>query len=134
MRVKNGFWNLLLAVQRELTTIALNLRKYKIMRLVMTCSAGRKGAARLEHEIQVDFAGSGTGSSRDTKVVAISVRSDAVGWPSRTLSELDEQVERTWLPYLQPILTLCGLLVGALVFLLLVVSSGPGTQDLVRAM
>src|SRR5437899_3201042 len=78
--------------REELTSvdavIALeNSRKHKILRLVITCSAGRKGAARLEHEIQVDFGGQGTGSTSNTRVIAISVRSDAPGWPGRTLSE-----------------------------------------------
>ena len=105
-----------------------NLRKHRIIRLVITCSAGRKGAARPEHEIQLDFAGRTKLSTRDTKVVAISVRSDAVGWPGRTLSELEEQVERTWLPYL-PVLALCGFLIVALIVLLFQVLPAPVTQD-----
>jgi hypothetical protein len=86
--------------------------------------------------VQVDFGRKGTGGTDDTKVIAISVRSEAVGWPSRTLSELEEQVERTWLRYLQPLLLLSGLLVGALVLLLsqLPLSFGPTTQDVIRAM
>jgi len=111
-----------------------NLRKRKILRLVITCSAGRKGAALLENEIQVDFGGQAKGST--TRVVAIRVRSDAVGWPNRALSELEEQVERTWLRHFQFVLILCGLLVAALVvlFFQLPLSFGPGPLDVTRAM
>jgi hypothetical protein len=113
-----------------------NVRKHKILRLVITCSAGRKGASILEHEIKVDFGRQGPGSTTASKVVAISARSDAVGWPSRTLSELEEQVERTWLLYSQPIIMLCGLLVGALVLILfqLPLPVAPSALDVTRAM
>lgn len=33
-----------------------NSRKHKITRLIVTCSASPPGAARPEHEVQVDFA------------------------------------------------------------------------------
>jgi len=114
-----------------------NSLKQRIERLVITCSAGRKGAARLENEIRVDFAGKGSASASNTKVVAISVRSDAVGWPNRTLSEVEEQVERTWLPNLQPIITLSGLLICALIVLLFQLAGLPterSTLDVVRTM
>jgi hypothetical protein len=114
-----------------------NSHKHRILRLVVTCSTGRKGAARLEHEIKVDFGGEGTGSHNKSQVTAISIRSDTAGWPGRALSELEEQVERTWLGYLQPILILCGLLCIALIILLLEVfalSPPPGNQDVVGTM
>ena len=113
-----------------------NVRKHKILRLVITCSAGRKNATLLEHEIKVDFGGQGIGSNPASKGVAISVSSDAVGWPSRTLSELEEQVERTWLPYLHIILILCAILVGELVLLFfqLPLSFAPRALDETRAM
>lgn len=98
-----------------------NSPKHKIQRLLIVCSASTTGAAKPEHEVHVDF-GSPKSATIDggskKKVVAISVRSDIVGWASRTLSELEEQVERTWLHYTQPVLTLLGILL----FLLLVFS------------
>ena len=93
-----------------------NSRKNKILRLVMTCSAGRKGATLLEHEVQVDFGEEKKGASNSSeKVIVVRVRSESPGWPNRTLSELEEQVERTRLHHLQPILVLCGILISALV-------------------
>src|SRR6266446_386627 len=53
-----------------------NSRKSKIQRLLITCSASTEGAARPEHEIQVDFDGRTVGK---TKVIA-SVRSNDAGW------------------------------------------------------
>ena len=77
-----------------------NSPKQKITRLVATCSASTVGAARPEHEVRVDFAGPPAvptaGPSRK-KVVSINVRSDAGAWASRALSEVEEQVERTWI-------------------------------------
>lgn len=109
-----------------------NSRKHKIARLLVVCSASAPGAARPEHEVQVDFGGpktTTTGDNKKTKVVAISIRSDAGGWASRTLSELEEQVERTWQNYLQPVLALLGILSIALVVLASqFISFRPGPQ------
>jgi len=70
-----------------------NSRKSKIQRLLMTCCASAEGAARPEHEIQVDFDGR-TIAKEKTKVI-VSVRSDDAGWSDRALSEVEEQIERT---------------------------------------
>lgn len=98
----------------EMTTIddvlALeNSRKHKIKRLLIISSAGTEGAARPEHEIQVEFGGHKPDGR--SKIIAVSVRSDNAGWASRTLSEIEEQVERTWLQYMPSILMLLGLVV-----------------------
>lgn len=96
-----------------------NSRKHKITRLVVTCSASSLGAARPEHEVQVDFGRTQPSSSNgSSKVVAVSVRSDAAGWASRTLSEVEEQVERNWLHHVRPVVVLLGLLVVAVLLLM----------------
>jgi hypothetical protein len=82
-----------------------NSRKQKIERLVIVCSASAPGAVRPEHEVQVDFGyrkpGNTPPSSKTT--AAISVRSDAGAWATRALSEVEEQVERTWIHRSWPI-------------------------------
>jgi hypothetical protein len=70
-----------------------NSRKSKIKRLLITCRASTEGAARPEHEIQVDFDDRNVGQTK-TKVI-VNVRSDNAGWSDRALSEVEEQVERT---------------------------------------
>jgi len=95
-----------------------NSRKHQIKRLVIACSASTAGAARPEHEVQVDFGGQRPSSSPglSTKIVSISVRSDAAGWASRTLSEVEEQVERSWLPQATPsVAVLLGIALALLV-------------------
>jgi hypothetical protein len=95
-----------------------NSSKHKITRLIVTCSSSSLGAARPEHEVQVDFARTQPSSSGgSSKVVAVSVRSDAAGWASRTLSEVEEQVERNWLHHVQPVVILSVLLLVALLLL-----------------
>ena len=112
-----------------------NSRTQKIQRLLISCSAGRKVAARLDDEVQVDFGGKKTGTTSDTEVIAIGIRSDAAGWASSTLSELEEQVERTRLHYIQPILTLVGLLIAALLVLASqFIAIQPRAEDVVRGM
>jgi len=109
--------------REEMTTLSQvlaldNSRKHKIMRLIVTCSAGSRTAPRPEHEVQVDFARMQPNSSGgSSQVVAIGVRSDAAGWATRALSEVEEQVERTWLHHVRPVVALVGLLVVALLLL-----------------
>src|SRR5262245_36974910 len=74
-----------------------NSRKRKITRLEIECSASGPGAARPDHEVHIGFArptpsGQAGGGA---PIVAISVRSAAAGWASRTLAEVEEQIERT---------------------------------------
>jgi hypothetical protein len=97
-----------------------NSRKHKIERLVIVCSASAPGAARPEHEVQIDFGytrPSGPAPNSNTKLVAVSVRSDDNAWASRTLSEVEEQAERTWIHYSWPIGSLIVLIVLLLVVL-----------------
>ena len=93
-----------------------NSCKQKITRLVITCSVYSPEPRRLEHEVQVDFGRPKKTSTGNTTVVAIGVRSDAVGWASSTLAEVEEQVERNWLPHRWPSLLLIGLLMATLLF------------------
>src|ERR1017187_9455386 len=91
-----------------------NSRKHRIQRLIISCSAATKGAVRPEHEIQVDFGKIKKTSQSVSKIIEISVRSEVAGWADRALSEVEEQVERTWLRYAVP--------VGALIVLVVCVS------------
>jgi hypothetical protein len=106
--------------REEMTTVddvlALdNSRKHKIERLVILCSASTPDAARPEHEVQIDFGyprPSAPAPNSNASLVAISVRSDDNAWASRTLSEVEEQAERTWIhTLLRPIGSLVALLV-----------------------
>ena len=79
-----------------------NSHKRKIERLVIRCSASTPNAVRPEYEVEVDFPYPKPNPSTPgsiTNVVAISVQSEAAAWANRTLSEIEEQVERTWLNY-----------------------------------
>jgi hypothetical protein len=114
-----------------------NSRKHRITRLLITCTAGKKGATRPDHEIQIDFARSKKVGSNVNKVVGIIVSSDAPGWPHRTISELEEQVERTWQHYWQGLLILLVILLFALLVIVVQVASlpsMPNTLDVTRTM
>jgi hypothetical protein len=93
-----------------------NSHKRRISRLVLTCSASSLGAPRPEDEVQVDFGRSPTNSSSAIKVVAISVRSETAGWAARSLSEVEEQIERSWVEHTRPVVVLAGLLIVAVLF------------------
>jgi hypothetical protein len=95
-----------------------NSRKYKIERLAIHCSA--VGAPRTEYEAQVDFGGPSNSQQSHgvkTKVVAITIKSDNPSWNSRTLSQVEEQVERTWVYQTASLGLLIVLLVGSFLFL-----------------
>ena len=117
-----------------------NSRKHKIERLLIVSTSSRDGALRPEHEVQVDFGAvryspSSGGGNTTVKVIAVSVRSDLSGWASRTLSEVEEQIERTKLHYSSPMLALVGLVV--FMFLVLVfqlVKIEPQKEDISNAM
>jgi hypothetical protein len=99
-----------------------NSRKHRIERLVISCSASTPNAVRPEHEVQIDFGYPKVGSTppnSNAKLVAISVRSDAGAWASRTLSEVEEQVERTWIHHSRPVGSLIVLIVLLPVMLIL---------------
>jgi H+/Cl- antiporter ClcA len=98
-----------------------NSRRQRITRLLISCTAATSSAPRPEHEVQVDFAvpkPSGSSPGSTTRVVAIGVRSDASGWASRTLSEVEEQIERTWLSRGRPLVILCLLFFAGLILLI----------------
>lgn len=97
-----------------------NSRKHRIEMLAIHCSAGSTGVSRPEYEVQVDFGGpsnSQQSSSPKTRLVAITVKSDNSSWNSRTLSQVEEQVERTWIHHTTPLALLIVLLVGSILFL-----------------
>jgi hypothetical protein len=95
-----------------------NSRRQRIKRLVISSSASAPSAPRPEHEIQLDFVGFQPSSMRgSSKAVAISVRSDSIGWANRTLAEVEEQVERTWLYNIHPIFAIAGIFFVVLIIL-----------------
>ena len=123
---KHDDFEVFLSGQRreEMTSVdeVLNLdnsRKSKIERLMITCSASTQGAARPEHEIQIDFDGRTVGK---TKII-VSVRSDDAGWSDRARSEVEEQVERTSLQDVPHRIALAVLVISVAVFLVLLVLS-----------
>lgn len=98
-----------------------NSHRQRITRLLISCTAAMPGSPRPEHEVQVDFAvpkPSSSSAGRNMRVVAIGVRSDASGWASRTLSEVEEQVERTWLPRGRPLVALSLFFIAGLILLI----------------
>lgn len=121
-----------------------NSKRRRIQRIVMTCAAETEGAPRSLHEVQIDFAshhpptkpGEATSGAR----ITVRVTSDATGWASSTLSEIEEQVERTW-PQdrgLTTLLVVAALSLLALLVIVIAASSGglqPGLPpDIVRPM
>jgi hypothetical protein len=103
------------------TVLALdNTRKHKIQRLVIFCSASSPGFAKPDHEVQVDFGGPSSfprNSTTVTKVVSIGVRGESASWNSRTLAEIEEQVERTQLHHTRPLGVLILILAVAVIVL-----------------
>ena len=87
-----------------------NSRKRRITRLAIMCSASTVEGAQPEREVQVDFARPKSSTNGDRKIVAISVRGGPADWASRTLSEIEEQVERNWLRYAPSVVVLTLLL------------------------
>jgi hypothetical protein len=99
-----------------------NSKKHKIQRLAFHCSAAVAGASRTEYEVQIDFGGlsnSQQAPATKTKVISIAVKSDNASWNSRTLSQVEEQVERTWMHQTISL----GLLIGLLAICLFFVAS-----------
>jgi hypothetical protein len=114
-----------------------NSHKHKIQRLLIVCSASTAGAARPEHEVQVDFPNlqspTLTADRSKKTAVAIGVRSDIAGWANRTLSEVEEQVERAWQYYVQPVLLLIGIAACSLAILMFLIAP-PERRDDYRGM
>ncbi len=97
-----------------------NSRKQKIQRLIIRCSAGPGADEALPELVEADFDSKAPAKDKpENKVakVSITVRSVRAAWASRTLSELEEQVERT-----KP--ELLGQLAALLVLIFLIVSVG----------
>lgn len=73
-----------------------NSRRRAVKRLLMTCSSG-------EEEIRVDFDSASRStltsppgvSSSTTPRIQVTIRSDAAGWSEKTLSAVEQQIDRT---------------------------------------
>ena len=97
-----------------------NTRKHKIQRLVIYSSASSPGSVKRDHEVQVDFGGPSLlprASTGITKVVSIGVGGESASWNSRTLAEIEEQVERTQLHHNRPLGALILILAAAVIVL-----------------
>ena len=110
-----------------------NSRRHKITRVAITCSASAPSATRPEREVQVDFGRPKPNQSTGTitNVVAISVRGESAAWANGTLSEVEEQTERNWVSYGQPVVLLLGVLITAVLLLAsqVVVFQWPTSSD-----
>ncbi len=67
-----------------------NSRENPVYRLVLTCSAPAPSPGHGDHEIQIDFDG-----AANPQQITVKIRSDAPGWTSRTISAVEEQIDRT---------------------------------------
>ncbi len=90
-----------------------NSKKHRVERLLIVSSSTTEGARLPEHEVRVDFGvvkhqktSTGATTSTTSKLVTVEVRSDAPNWNRQTLSQVEEQVERTWLHQTAPVLSL----------------------------
>jgi hypothetical protein len=87
-----------------------NSKKYKIERLRIVSSASTAGAAQPEYEVQVDFGVvkkmKNVPTAAAVKLVTVDVSSDVPSWNRQTLSQVEEQVERTWLRQTAPVVSL----------------------------
>src|ERR1700687_4391400 len=95
-----------------------NSKKYRIERLTIRSIASTPDSPA-DYEIKVDFGvvkppKGAQPTSATAKMVTVDVRSHVPAWNRQVLSQVEEQVERTWLRQTTPILAL-----GILVMLLL---------------
>jgi len=98
-----------------------NSRKHKIQRLAIVCTGWTSHITQPQHEIAVDFGRpkeSTTPATDKTTLVGVRVRSNDDRWANSALAEVEEQVERTFQRYTFSVLTLLGLNLLLLLFLL----------------
>jgi len=112
--------------REEVTTLdaLLALQNKKGMRLegmILTCSS-KEASAGTDHAVEVVFGpkpGTDQAPARATTPgLAITVRSNEAAWAVRTLSEVEEQVERTLVSHTTPRLCFGAILVIGLLFVL----------------
>jgi hypothetical protein len=102
-----------------------NSRRQMIVRLLITSTTSSYDGPRPDHEVQVDLGAPKPGSTSDEKLVTIDVRSDSTAWASRTLAEVEEQVERTWLQNSRPRILLVLLCIASSFVILFQLPSTP---------
>ena len=113
-----------------------NSRRHRIERLLLISSAATDGAIRPEYEVQVDFGVLKTvqNSNNKSRVIAVSVSSDHSGWASQTLSEVEEQVERTQMRYTPPMVALVTILVTLLFAAMFQIARTDQSADISKTM
>jgi hypothetical protein len=98
-----------------------NKKGMRVERMILTCSS-KAANAGMDHAVEVEFGpkpGTEQIPARATApLVAITVRSDEAAWAARTLSEVEEQVERTFVSHTTPGLWFGAILVIGLLFVL----------------
>jgi hypothetical protein len=122
---------------------AENSRQNAVRRLMLTSSVSVPGEVRPKHEVQVDFdprseRRSSSGSPSTQPKITVTIRSDASGWASRTLSAVEEQIERTRLQDIGQRGALVAILLMLLLLLIALVGPSvqltPSTTDILRRM
>ena len=101
-----------------------NSAKHRIVRLHIHSACRTLNSASPRSEITVDFGATfktGTGSSQTG--VSIEVASESGTWVADTLSEIEQQVERSWVQHTSPIISI-GLIIIAPLFILLISVAG----------
>lgn len=102
-----------------------NSKKYRIERLLITSVAANSSTGRIDSRIRVDFGVIKHPKSNTTggtsKFVTVAVMGDTLPWTRQTLSQVEEQVERTWISFVTPVVSLLSLVILLLVFFLILV-------------
>jgi hypothetical protein len=109
-----------------------NSAKHRIVRLRIRSVCCAPNSASPQSEIGVDFGApfkTGTGTSQTG--VSIEVASESAAWVADTLSEIEQQVERSWVQHTPPITFIVLIIVAALFTIL--VSVGPNIDALQTA-
>lgn len=101
-----------------------NSKKYKIERLRILSVAPSSNHTEGDYEIEVDFGieripKSNPSNKNPVKMVVIEARSNSPSWNRQTLSQVEEQVERTWLSRTASIVALAAIVSLIVLFFLL---------------
>jgi hypothetical protein len=109
-----------------------NSAKHRIVRLQIHSTCRAPNSSSPQSEIDVDFGAtfkSGTGSSQTG--VSIEVAGESGTWVADTLSEIEQQVERSWVQHTPPALSILLIILASLITVLL--SFGPRSDTVQTA-
>jgi hypothetical protein len=97
-----------------------NSKKHRIVRLRIHSECRAPGGTSPRSEIDVDFGAifkTGAGSSQTG--VSIEVAGESGGWVANALSEIEQQVERSWVQHGPPMVSIIVIIVASLVTILM---------------